>query len=195
METMDCKKCNRVFTKEQNESVNVWSGRKYCSKSCANSVSRNGRGNKGKTSPFRGMKFPERSGENNPRNTQIMKTCLECKCIFMVQAYRKATANFCSHVCASQYRDEGKTPANDKIRKSWAYKAWRNLVFERDDYTCQECEQRGGYLHADHIKPFALHPKLRLSVDNGKTLCIPCHKKTDTYGRVGMFRTAVADET
>jgi len=31
------------------------------------------------------------------------------------------------------------------------------------------------------IKPFAYFPELRLVIANGRTLCIPCHKKTDTY--------------
>lgn len=33
----------------------------------------------------------------------------------------------------------------------------------------------------DHIKPFAYYPDLRFELSNGRTLCIDCHKKTDTY--------------
>lgn len=79
----------------------------------------------------------------------------------------------------------GLTTENAKIRNSRAYKRWRKSVFERDKYTCVWCGQVGGSLEADHIKPFALHPELRLAISNGRTLCVPCHKKTDTYcGRV-----------
>ena len=71
---------------------------------------------------------------------------------------------------------------NDSIRKSVEYKLWRESVFKKDNYTCQDCKVRGKNLHAHHIKPFALYPELRFDVNNGKTLCIECHKKTETYG-------------
>ena len=76
----------------------------------------------------------------------------------------------------------GITPINIKIRMSLEYKLWRRAVFERDNYTCIWCKQRGGKLNADHIKPFAYFPELRFAIDNGRTLCIDCHKTTDTYG-------------
>jgi len=63
------------------------------------------------------------------------------------------------------------------MRHRKEYKDWRKLVYERDDYTCQDCGQRGGELHAHHIKPFAEYPKLRYVVNNGLTLCQPCHSK------------------
>jgi len=75
----------------------------------------------------------------------------------------------------------GITPENRRLRNSPEYAAWRLAVFERDGYQCVKCGQRGWSLHADHIKPFAYHPELRLDVSNGRTLCVECHKKTTTY--------------
>ena len=75
----------------------------------------------------------------------------------------------------------GVYPENARIRGSLEYRQWRTSVFQRDNYTCQGCGKRGGYLHADHIKPFAYYPDLRLELSNGRTLCVPCHKKTDTW--------------
>lgn len=71
----------------------------------------------------------------------------------------------------------GVTPENMKARKSVECKEWRTAVFERDDYTCVNCGERGGKLNADHIKPFCDYPELRFSVDNGRTLCVPCHRE------------------
>lgn len=77
---------------------------------------------------------------------------------------------------------DGRTPINERIRHSIEYEEWRTKVFERDLYTCQDCGQIGGYLQADHIKPFAYFIELRFELSNGRTLCIPCHQKTDTFG-------------
>lgn len=76
----------------------------------------------------------------------------------------------------------GVNKVNSAYRKTQAYKTWRKDVFIRDRYTCQICGKHGGELHADHIKPFAFFPELRLELTNGRTLCAPCHKNTDTYG-------------
>lgn len=82
------------------------------------------------------------------------------------------------------------------LRTCSRYAQWREKVLERDDYTCQICTKRGGKLQVDHIKPFvsillenevsdyesALWCKELWEVENGRTLCLPCHYKTDTFG-------------
>jgi hypothetical protein len=78
----------------------------------------------------------------------------------------------------------GVTKEHEKIRKSLEYKLWRKAVFERDNYMCVQCNARGVWIEADHIKQFAYHPEMRLNIDNGRTLCKPCHRKTDTWGNI-----------
>lgn len=87
----------------------------------------------------------------------------------------------------------GVSKDDKKLRERARYKEWRTAVFERDDYTCKHCGQRGGQLNADHKIPFALLPEepnknvydgyfYRYNIDIGQTLCVTCHKKTPTYG-------------
>lgn len=81
----------------------------------------------------------------------------------------------------------GITPEYNQIRASIEYKEWRASVFARDKYQCVLCGHkskgtRPPDIHADHIKPFSLFPELRFDVNNGRTLCEPCHRKTDTWG-------------
>jgi len=71
----------------------------------------------------------------------------------------------------------GITPENHRIRDSHEYMVWRTAVFERDNYTCQDCGRHGGYLEAHHVHEFSKYPDERLLVENGKTLCLPCHDK------------------
>ncbi len=102
---------------------------------------------------------------------------------------------FCNHQCYALWRSEnlkGKYAPNFKdggcqekqlLRVSLRYKKWRKAVFKRDNFTCQICgDSSGGNLCADHIKSFALFPKLRFDVNNGRTLCVKCHKETENYG-------------
>jgi len=83
-------------------------------------------------------------------------------------------------------------------QRTWGtveYSNWRTSVFERDNYTCVECgvHNKNGLgktvqLNADHIKPFAFYPDLRYEVSNGRTLCLSCHRKTDTWGRRAVVK-------
>lgn len=151
-----CEQCSIAFEKPLNVTYKEWAKRRFCSTACAV------KGRKGLS--------------------LVDLTCLQCGILFKVEEYRGDEAKFCGHPCASTFRNQGATSAEKAIRHSAAYKRWRTAVFERDNYTCQECGTRGGELNADHIKPFAFFPDLRFDVDNGRTLCVPCHRATDTYG-------------
>lgn len=93
----------------------------------------------------------------------------------------------------------GVETVNKVVRKSLEYRLWREAVFKRDKYTCLWCGRVGSPwdkekkknipLNADHIKPFCDYPELRFAIENGRTLCEPCHKKTDTYGKPSKKNT------
>ena len=70
---------------------------------------------------------------------------------------------------------KGSRDKRGKELETGRHTKWRKEVFERDDYTCQKCEQKGVRLEADHIKMWALYPELRYDIENGQTLCRKCH--------------------
>jgi hypothetical protein len=84
---------------------------------------------------------------------------------------------------------------NNTIRNIYKYRQWRSDVFHRDNFTCQFCGKWGGILNADHIKSVSeIIKKYNINntedanncmelwdINNGRTLCLDCHKKTDNY--------------
>lgn len=80
------------------------------------------------------------------------------------------------------------------VREMPEYKLWRSKVFERDEWTCQTCKEKG-YVTAHHIKSFtsilkennvkttldALKVGILWDINNGVTLCETCHSLTDNY--------------
>jgi 5-methylcytosine-specific restriction endonuclease McrA len=56
------------------------------------------------------------------------------------------------------------------------YKFWRLAILALDDYTCCFCGKRGCKLHVHHVLPYADFPEYRTEVNNGASLCIPCHR-------------------
>lgn len=65
-----------------------------------------------------------------------------------------------------------------RLRGSQEWKIWRGEVFERDLYTCRECGIKGCYLEPHHITPIRSDMSQIFEVNNGITLCRPCHQKT-----------------
>jgi len=85
----------------------------------------------------------------------------------------------------------GITPLYIGIRLNYKYRQWRDDVYTKDDFTCQECGKRGTYLEAHHIQTLSsilqyyeittLEEALECSelwnINNGITLCKECHRK------------------
>lgn len=89
----------------------------------------------------------------------------------------------------------GITPVRERVRKMMEYILWRSDVYTRDDFTCQLCGIRGSDLAVDHYpKMFAeILDENRITslkearecaelwnLNNGRTLCLPCHRETFT---------------
>ena len=80
----------------------------------------------------------------------------------------------------------GKTNSNQKKRNDPRYHAWRKEVFERDRFECQKCGNKG-WLQAHHIIPISVDESKIWDIDNGLTVCVPCHEKI--HGRfIGKFK-------
>lgn len=56
------------------------------------------------------------------------------------------------------------------------YSVWRQLVLQRDNFTCQITGQIGGKLCTHHIFNWANYKDLRFVVENGITLSVKIHK-------------------
>lgn len=122
------------------------------------------------------------------------KLCVECSSQMTLSPSEYKKYKCCSYECRNKQiskRQKGRlshlwrggvTNEDRIMRNSAAYDNWRKSVFSRDNYTCQFCGERGGRLTADHIKEWFLYPALRFDVSNGRTLCEPCHRKTETFG-------------
>jgi 5-methylcytosine-specific restriction endonuclease McrA len=122
------------------------------------------------------------------KRNRITKHCTVCNKEMIIPASNANRYSTCSKECQRKHRsDEGNcnwqggNNQRNYRRKELSrleYKKWRLAVFERDNYTCQFCKIRGGNIHADHIKPWKYFPELRYNIDNGRTLCIICHRTT-----------------
>lgn len=168
-----CKGCGIGFSDYKSNGP-----RKYCSKSCQT---------KHKINP---------KGNNSFRWNSILINCKYCGKEFYKWPSQK-NKKYCSKKCHGLDKKgiypknlkgkRGSKPRTYHLSKRDKYgnafdREWRVKVFERDDYICQECKIKGGKLQAHHIKSYREYPELRHDISNGQTLCIECHKKTDSYG-------------
>lgn len=134
--------------------------------------------------------FCSRECQRKGQITKIDKLCKVCGETFEVHPSMADRYSTCSLKCRRISRSEENNPnwrggelvVKKQFRKKemskLEYVQWRRSVFERDNYTCQDCGERGGDLEADHIMPWATHPDLRYELSNGRTMCKTCHRKT-----------------
>ena len=137
-----------------------------------------------------------------PRSSAAV--CLFCKKTFKRD---RISRKYCSNKCHNESR-KGIEPSHlaaNRGRKPRTYflscrdkhgcaedREWRTTVFKRDDFTCRACGVKGGRLQAHHVKAFKAHPELRHVLSNGLTLCLDCHRKTDTYGWANYHKLQIA---
>jgi len=130
---------------------------------------------------------------SRPKKERFEKKCLICGETFKRIKYHFKNQKYCSVKCAGKARRgistkwenrymgekhwnwKGGVTGKDKYERIVFKKYYQPKVFERDDFICQLCGERGGYLHADHIKNWNKHPDLRFELDNCRTLCRSCH--------------------
>ena len=130
------------------------------------------------------------SNKSEVNKLPIINECMECFTVIGKKSKRCKTCHIKTIDNSGSNHPRwrgGISSENQLFRQTIEYKAWRKSVFNRDNYTCQICNNRSSKgnkvrLNADHIKSFADYPELRLEITNGRTLYETCHKKTATYG-------------
>lgn len=118
------------------------------------------------------------------------KKCLVCgKDIWIVKCLsnrKKYCSKKCLYVALHENKSTGKwgiehpnwkggITSKDRLERNKFKKTMVKSIFERDNYTCQMCGQKGGYLQVDHIQEWSKYIELRFSMDNCRTLCMDCH--------------------
>ena len=174
---------------------------------------------KSREKAYRAAYWKQWTAKNRPKRKRIctcgveflgngaQRRCMACRTAVCPQCSKEFVTNitgrkFCSRRCLALahieilHANRGVKPRTYHLRHrdkhgSAADREWRKAVFERDGYACRECGSRGR-LHAHHIKPYKAFPGLRHVISNGLTLCVPCHKKTDTFGWANYWKNEIA---
>lgn len=131
-------------------------------------------------------------GNTSPRykNDRIKRICMECEIEYITRPMYKL--KFCSQKCCGIWKhknikgekvynyikDRTLLQEKHRLRNTLEWVNWRKLVFERDKYTCKKCGKRNIYLEPHHIIPIRENIKQIFNINNGITLCRPCHIKT-----------------
>jgi len=188
-----CKKCTTSTCEICNSSFSIKpkakSTKKYCGRDCFK-VGISGR--------IQSREVVDKIAKSNTgRKTGIFIRCTLCKKEKYIFPYliKKIIGNFCNATCFVKWTSGSLNPKwkgdsypeNKRLRQSFKYRQWRKSVFLRDNFSCVLCQYKSKGtkptdINADHIKAWYLYPKHRFEISNGRTLCLPCHCKTESYG-------------
>lgn len=183
---LECHTCKKEFKRTSNGVL------KYCSKDCM----MNGEYGINLKTINIGRKHSEavrRANSERAKRLGLGKRLqdpeVRAKAIVAANLYRREHSSF--------YKGEMKFASfRDRLRCTLEYEAWRKECLERDNYTCQICGEIAIRPQVDHLKGFtsilvkykiqtyeeALNCTELWDIQNGRTLCLECHKKTETYG-------------
>ena len=122
-----------------------------------------------------------------PRQKEVICDYCEKKFIAKMSELKRNKSHYCSQECCKndlkgKYTGD-KAPnwkggkQRERHNGNYKYSDWRLKVYERDDFTCQSCGEKGGKLNAHHRFLWSEYPSLRYELWNGITLCVTCHKQ------------------
>jgi len=194
-DTKKCLICKKEFIKSYYCSLKDWKTRKYCSRECAkatlfhNGITPWNKGKSVRLNPIgefkKGFKWSDEIKDKMKGRIPWNKGT---KGIMKSNSGTFRPGNIPIH------KGKGITPQERLFRNCKEYKDWRTTVLKRDDFICVWCGYKShtrvnGHsdMVVDHIKSYALYPELRTKIENGRTLCYWCHKKTETYGLNKQF--------
>lgn len=176
-----CVKCSKSFVRKVKYSDSQWNKAIFCSKSCSASVTAKKRLGKALSEAHRKAISNSIKGKKKVFTQQHKDNIKKSFTDEMRQNLAKLRTGE-----RNIFWKGGVTSENLKIRMMSEYRIWRNHVYQRDNFTCQDCGVVGGKLNAHHIKEFSNYPELRFDLSNGQTLCISCHRKTENFGKKSL---------
>lgn len=188
MITKTCEKCGKEYNPHW-----VNGNQRYCSLTCSAQAQKipvectcETCGEKYTRTPATAGRYCSKKCFHEARRDRVECSCGICGKSFHVKRceIKRGHGKFCSKTCMGvaqrgenhwNWNDDG-LPKARRIRNSMDYREWRETVFARDNWICQDCGANGK-VHAHHIFSFAEFPEHQLEPWNGVTLCHSCHVK------------------